>query len=111
MRSSHDILDRLFEVICRRNVERPAGSYTTQLLAAGTDEIAAKLREEAGELAEAAEAKSPDRRQVVHETADLMYHLLVLLVAGGLSLDEVRDELARRFGTSGIDEKAAREPR
>jgi phosphoribosyl-ATP pyrophosphohydrolase len=103
------ILDRLMTVLEDRNQRRPAGSYTTQLLQGGLERIGAKVIEEANELVEAArqpgEAASSS---IVHETADLFYHVLVLLVHAGVPLSAVEAELARRFGVSGLIEKASR---
>ncbi|MBX7193323.1 MAG: bifunctional phosphoribosyl-AMP cyclohydrolase/phosphoribosyl-ATP diphosphatase HisIE [Sandaracinaceae bacterium] len=81
-------------------------SYTKSLLEAGPPKIAAKVREEGDELGRALEAE-PDEN-VVKESADVIYHLMVGLLARGLSLRHVEDELARRFGVSGHDEKASR---
>ncbi len=113
MDDSRAILTQLAAVIDDRKRRRPSGSYTTQLFDSGVEAIGAKIREEAAELVEAAAAHEACRddstqHQVVHEAADLLYHLLVLLADRGLSLTDVEAELARRFGTSGLDEKASR---
>jgi phosphoribosyl-ATP pyrophosphohydrolase len=71
--------------------------------------IGGKVTEEAGELVQAAADESDDR--VVAEAADLVYHMLVLLAARDLPFSRVEDELARRFGVSGLDEKASRPPK
>jgi phosphoribosyl-ATP pyrophosphohydrolase len=71
--------------------------------------IGGKVLEEAGELVQAAREAERRREPVVHEAADLVYHLLVMLALCGVTLEEVEKELARRFGTSGLDEKAARD--
>jgi phosphoribosyl-ATP pyrophosphohydrolase len=102
------ILRQLTEVVRARHAQRPAGSYTTQLFNGGPKAIGAKVVEEANELDEAARASACDPDAVIHEAADLVYHLIVLLVGHGLSLEDVGQELARRFGTSGLDEKASR---
>jgi len=103
------ILHDLMAVIEARQAARPPGSYTAELLAGGVDRIATKLREEADETVEAARAADKDGPgQVVHEAADLLYHLLVMLAQCGVSLADVEAELARRFGTSGLEEKASR---
>ena len=103
------ILGRLTAIIEDRKRKRPAGSYTTTLLDGGIDVIGAKVCEEAGEVVEAARTFEGDRGSaVVREAADLVYHLLVLLACCGLSLSDVEQELARRFGVSGLDEKASR---
>ena len=86
----------------------PERSYTSRLLAGGVPAIGAKVTEEAGELVQAAAGEGDDR--VVAEAADLVYHMLVLLAARDVPLARVEDELARRFGVSGLDEKAARGP-
>lgn len=93
-------------MIASRKGESPDRSYTSRLLAGGVDAVGAKVREEADELVRAAVAE-PDER-VVAEAADLVYHTLVLLAARDLTLARVGEELARRFGTSGLAEKAAR---
>jgi phosphoribosyl-ATP pyrophosphohydrolase len=81
-------------------------SYTRKLLDRGVDHCAKKFGEEAIETAIAAVAEDPDR--VIAETADLLYHLLVMLHARGVSLAEVEAALAERTRQSGLDEKAAR---
>ncbi|TWT56225.1 Phosphoribosyl-ATP pyrophosphatase [Allorhodopirellula solitaria] len=96
--------------LAERAAERPAGSYTTKLLDGGADAIGKKIREEAEELIEAAgEAGADGRAHAVYEAGDLIYHTLVMLAWRGISLDEVAAELARREGTSGLAEKAARQ--
>jgi phosphoribosyl-ATP pyrophosphohydrolase/phosphoribosyl-AMP cyclohydrolase len=92
------LLQNLYELIESRERERPEGSYTTYLFNSGLDKILKKVGEESAETIIA--AKNEDRARVTAETADLVYHLLVLLVARGVSLDEVRAELASRRGTS-----------
>lgn len=99
-------LDRLFQTIAARRGADPATSYTAQLLASGAPRAAQKLGEEALETALA--AASGEHAAVISESADLLYHLLVLWAAVGVTPDEVWDELARREGTSGLAEKAAR---
>ena len=101
-----ETLERLEGVVVSRKSDPPERSYTSRLLAGGVPAIGRKVTEEAGELVAAA-AEEPDER-VVSEAADLVYHTLVLLACRGLSLARVEDELARRFGVSGLDEKAAR---
>jgi len=97
------------DVIEDRKARRPSGSYTTRLLDGGVEAAGAKVIEEAAELVEAAGPGDPaDRAAVVHEAADLLYHLLVLLAVSDVSLAEVEAELAQRFGTSGLEEKASR---
>lgn len=101
-----DILATLETVIRDRRMGDPAFSYVAKLTAKGRAKIAQKLGEEAVEAAIA--AVQDDRAGVTGEAADLVFHLLVLLADMDLSLDDVRAELARREGVSGIDEKAGR---
>jgi len=89
-----DLLYELYEVIKSRKQERPAGSYTAYLFDNGLDKILKKVGEEAAETIIA--AKNEDRQQLIAETADLLYHLLVMLVQREVNLDEVRGELAQR---------------
>lgn len=85
-------------------------SYTSQLLSGGPAKIRKKIVEEAAEIFEAAGSSDPaGREQLVNEAADLLYHLLVLLASRDLSLADVEAELARRFGISGLAEKASRQ--
>jgi phosphoribosyl-ATP pyrophosphohydrolase len=100
-----DTLDRLEATIRARRDSDPSTSYVAKLFARGRLKIAQKLGEEAVETALAAVAE-PDK--LASEAADLIFHLAVLLADAGLSLDDVRAELARREGLSGIAEKAAR---
>jgi len=101
------IVDQLERVlIARRDDATAEKSYTKSLLAAGMPKILAKISEEHGELA--AELPVGEASKVVHETADLLFHVMVGLVARGISIDAVVGELARRFGTSGHVEKASR---
>lgn len=88
------LLHELYSIIESRKEERPAGSYTAYLFDKGLDKILKKFGEEAAETIIA--AKNEDKQQLVAETADLLYHLLVLLVAREVNLDNVRDELAQR---------------
>jgi phosphoribosyl-ATP pyrophosphohydrolase/phosphoribosyl-AMP cyclohydrolase len=100
------LLPRLFAELEKRKRTSSAGSYTRTLLDGGVDAIGAKIREEADELARALTEESDAR--VVSEAADEVYHLLVGLLARSLGLREVEAELDRRFGVSGLAEKAAR---
>ena len=100
------VLDRLYAVIASRQGGDADTSYTTKLFAKGTDKIAQKLGEEAVETVIAAVTK--DRDGTIGESADLIYHLLVLWADAGIRPEDVLAELERREGTSGIAEKAAR---
>ena len=111
MPSRQSIFHQLMAVLEDRNVRRPAGSYTTTLLDGGVDAITKKIAEESRELIEAAKMsgdKTERQRATVHEAADLLYHLFVLLVHDEVTLQDVEAELQRRFGTSGLEEKRRR---
>lgn len=98
--------DRLLATIIERRGGDPASSYVAKLTAKGRAKMAQKLGEEAVEVVIA--AISDDHAGIVSESADLLFHLGVLLADAGLSFDDVRAELARREGTSGIEEKVKR---
>ena len=100
------VIDRLYDVIASRKGGDADASYTAKLFAKGTDKIAQKLGEEAVETVIAAVTK--DRDGTVGESADLLYHLLVLWADADIRPEDVLAELERREGTSGIAEKAAR---
>ena len=101
-----DTLTRLETTIAQRRKASPEQSYVAQLRARGLPVIARKLGEEAVEAVIA--ALSGTREELTGEAADLMFHLLVLLAERDVPLAEVLAELDRREGTSGLDEKAAR---
>ena len=101
-----DVIDRLAATIASRRDADAATSYVAALFAKGDDAILKKVGEEATETVMA--AKDGDRLRIVAEVADLWFHCLVLLARHGLGPDDVRAELARREGTSGLAEKAAR---
>lgn len=100
------VLDRLYAVIESRKGADPETSYTAKLFARGGEKIAQKLGEEAVETVIAATARKPD--EVVTESADLLYHLLVTWAHAGVEPDSVWAELARREGLSGVEEKRGR---
>ena len=109
MNSSSTVLQQLMQIIEQRRDEKSEKSYTAKLLAGGVPAIAAKIREEAAEVIEAADEQGDaGREHVVHEAADLIYHLFVLLACRHVKLSDVETELQRRFGLSGLDEKASR---
>jgi phosphoribosyl-AMP cyclohydrolase / phosphoribosyl-ATP pyrophosphohydrolase len=93
------VLEELYEVVTARRREMPAGSYTTYLFEKGLNKILKKVGEEAAETIIA--AKDDDRAALTAETADLVYHLVVLMVERGLTLEELGGELARRRGGKG----------
>ena len=101
-------LDRLFATILSRKGADTSASYTAQLLAKGPLAAAKKLGEEAVETGLA--AASQDKNEVTRESADLLYHLLVLWASCGVTPQDVYDELAKREGVSGLAEKASRKP-
>jgi phosphoribosyl-ATP pyrophosphohydrolase/phosphoribosyl-AMP cyclohydrolase len=100
------IVARVAAVIAQRRRERPEKSYVVSLLDKGFAKISEKITEEAGELVEA--LPQGDAKHTAHEAADLLFHMLVGLEAAGIPVDSVFNELGRRFGVSGIDEKASR---
>lgn len=104
------VLQQLMSTIEARKARPETRSYTATLFAGGTSKIGEKVIEEAGELVEAAlDDQHSDREQRVSaEAADLLYHVFVLLAHCDLTLNDVERVLAGRFGTSGLDEKAAR---
>lgn len=107
MNSEHDdILQAVYRVILERKGTSPETSYTASLMAKGIDKILKKVGEEAAELIIA--GKGGAREEIVYETADLLFHALVLLGFYGIEPEEVYGELRRRFGTSGIAEKESR---
>lgn len=101
-----DVLERLAEVLEARKEADPEGSYVARLYARGLDAILKKVGEEATETVMAAKDGDPER--IVGETADLWFHCLVLLAHQGLGPEQVLAELDRRFGLSGLEEKARR---
>lgn len=101
-----DRFDQLLATIVERRSADPTTSYVAKLTAKGRAKLAQKLGEEAVEAVIA--AVSDDRAGMVAESADLIFHLALLLADMGLSFDDIRTELARREGVSGIDEKAGR---
>lgn len=105
---SEDILQRLEAAIAARRAADPKSSYVASLNAKGLDAILKKVGEEATETVIA--SKSGKREDIVHEVADLWFHTLVLLGWHGIALDDVLEELARREGRSGIEERSSRTP-
>lgn len=103
---SDQTLYRLAEVLEQRKQADPDASYVAGLYDKGLDTILKKVGEEATETVIA--AKGGDTRQLVHEVADLWFHTLVLLAHQGVGPEQVLAELERRFGLSGLEEKAAR---
>ena len=106
MTTSPDTLQRLERTIAERRSAHPDSSYVARLHAKGLGKIAQKLGEEATETVIAAMAGS--EQELTGEAADLLFHLLVLMNARGVQLDDVLAELDRRDGVSGLEEKASR---
>ena len=104
--SSAAILDRLHTVIIERRTADPARSHSARLLSRGSAKVAQKFGEEAVECL--IEAVTGNRAALVSESADVLYHLVVMWVAAGVEPGDVWAELARREGVSGVDEKASR---
>lgn len=101
-----DVLNRLAAVLEERKSAEAGSSYVASLYAKGLDAILKKIGEEATETVMAAKDGAKDK--IVYETADLWFHSMVLLAQQGLSPRDVLEELDRRFGLSGHDEKASR---
>lgn len=101
-----EVLARLAQVLEERKQADAGSSYVASLYAKGLDAILKKVGEEATETVLA--AKDGDAEKIVHETADLWFHTLVMLAHAGLGPQDVLAELERRFGLSGIEEKAGR---
>ncbi len=105
--SSDDILQQLAIILEARKGSDPDQSYVARLYAGGLNAILKKVGEEATETLLA--AKDDDPEQLIYETADLWFHVLVLLAHKGVNPDAVLQELRRRFGLSGLEEKSSRE--
>lgn len=101
-----DVLARLADVVESRRGADPEKSYVARLLSKGPDSFLKKIGEEATETVLA--AKDGDKAKIINETADLWFHCLVMLAHFGLRPEDVLNELARREGLSGLDEKASR---
>jgi len=102
---NNDILKELAAILESRKSESPDSSYVASLYAK-PDKMLEKIGEEAVETIIA--AKNNNKKEIIYETADLWFHTMVMLAQKGLSPDDVLNELARRFGVSGHDEKASR---
>lgn len=103
----NDVLNRLAELLEQRKTADPTTSYVAKLYAKGMDSILKKVGEEATETVIA--AKGGNKEEIIYETADLWFHTLVMLAHAEISPQQVLDELARREGLSGLEEKAARQ--
>jgi phosphoribosyl-ATP pyrophosphohydrolase len=101
-----DILTHLEDIIHQRRSANPDESYIAKRLKQGTEKVTQKLGEEAVETVIAAMKK--DKAEIISESADLLFHWLLVIADGGVRVAEVMDELKKREGTSGLDEKARR---
>jgi len=101
-----NVLNELAQTLESRKNAAPDSSYVASLYAKGLDEILKKIGEEATEVVIA--AKSGEKTAIIHETADLWFHTLVMLAQQDLDPDDILAELDRRFGLSGLEEKANR---
>jgi phosphoribosyl-ATP pyrophosphohydrolase len=106
MNQEQNILDAVYQVVLDRKANPSDSSYTASLMQKGIDKILKKVGEEATEVVIA--SKGGKRDEIVYETTDLFYHLLVMLGYHDIPLEDVYAEMRRRFGTSGVQEKASR---
>lgn len=104
--NTNDIMQALFQTIESRKTSPVTDSYTASLLAKGAEKINSKILEEAAEVCEA--GLENDNTHLLHEIADLLYHTFVLAAFKDISLADIEAELSRRFGKSGLAEKAER---
>jgi phosphoribosyl-ATP pyrophosphohydrolase/phosphoribosyl-AMP cyclohydrolase len=104
--ASYGVIDTLYHTICERKNDDPKKSYTAKLLQGEENSMLKKIVEEAGEFTFAIKDSNTD--EAVYEAADLMYHCLVALASKNISPDRIKQELSRRFGLSGIEEKNSR---
>jgi phosphoribosyl-ATP pyrophosphohydrolase len=108
-RSNSRPLEKLERTIAARAAKPHEKSYTTKLLSGGLPKIGPKITEEAGEVVQAAgEPGDAGREHFIRELADLTYHMLVLMNFRGCTIEDLETELSRRFGVSGLEEKASR---
>jgi phosphoribosyl-ATP pyrophosphohydrolase len=101
-----EILSALMQTLNDRKKSDPESSYVASLYAKGVDAILKKISEESAETIMA--AKSGAREEIIHETADLWFHCMVMLANNDIDVEDILEELERRFGVSGLDEKANR---
>ena len=105
-KSSYGVLDNLYHTIQERKNDDPSKSYTAKLLQGEENSMLKKIVEEAGEFTFA--IKDNDKEEIVYEAADIVYHMMVALASKNIDPDQVKQEIARRFGLSGIEEKNSR---
>jgi len=104
--SSYGIIDNLYHIIESRKNDNPDKSYTAKLLQGKQNSMLKKIVEEAGEFTFA--IKDNDDEEIIYEAADIVYHMLVAMASKNINPDRVKQELAKRFGMSGIEEKNSR---
>jgi phosphoribosyl-ATP pyrophosphohydrolase/phosphoribosyl-AMP cyclohydrolase len=104
--SSYGVLDNLYHTIQERKNDDPTKSYTAKLLQGKENSMLKKIVEEAGEFTFA--IKDNDKEEIVYEAADIVYHMMIALASKNIDPDQVKQELSRRFGLSGIEEKNSR---
>ena len=108
MSDSTSIINRLSILLKERKNSPNSSSYTSQLFTEGAEKIIAKIKEESEELIESAETDVMDKDSIIHEAADLLFHVMVLLAHMGIDPSEILRELEKREGISGIEEKSKR---
>lgn len=104
--AAYGVIDTLYHTICERKDEDVSKSYTAKLLKGNQNSMLKKIVEEAGEFTFA--VKDDNEKEIIYEAADVAYHVLVALASKNINPDRVKQELARRFGISGIEEKNSR---
>lgn len=104
--AAYGVIDTLYHTILDRKNDDPSKSYTSKLLNGEQNSMLKKIVEESGEFTFA--IKDDDEEEIIYEAADITYHVLVALASKNISPDRVKQELARRFGMSGIEEKNSR---
>ena len=104
--AAYGVIDTLYHTICERKDEDVSKSYTAKLLQGKQNSMLKKIVEEAGEFTFA--VKDDNEEEIIYEAADVAYHVLVALASKNINPDRVKQELARRFGISGIEEKNSR---
>ena len=100
------MFEQVYEVIRERKQSSPEKSYVASLMTKGTDSILKKIGEESAEVILA--TKNENRKEQIHEITDLWFHLLILMGYQGITIEDISQELKKRFGQSGLEEKAQR---
>ena len=108
MSNQTNIINRLSLLLRERKNSPNSSSYTSQLFVEGTEKIIAKIKEESEELIESAEADVLDKDSIIHEAADLLFHVMVLLANEDIDPSNILEELEKREGVSGLEEKSKR---